>query len=120
MSAATRNSWFEMDQAAGVTIVTFTVSEIVQPEAIEGVSQQLSKLVEYFSSRRLVLNLASVRRLSSLMLGKLMSLNARIAAAGGQLVLCQLNPEVMEVLKVVKMLHTFRICATEEEAAKSF
>jgi anti-sigma B factor antagonist len=120
MPAAIRNPWFEMDQVAGVTIVTFTAAEVVQPDAIEAVSQQLLKLIEYFSSRRLVLNLASVRRLSSLMLGKLIGLNARVSAAGGQMVLCHLTPEVMEVLKVVKMLQTFRICTTEEEAIRSF
>jgi anti-sigma B factor antagonist len=119
MPAATRNPWFETDQVAGVTIVTFTVSEIVEQDAIDAVGQQLLKLVEYFSSRRLVLNLGSVHRLSSLMLGKLISLNARVSAAGGRLVLCHLNPEVVEVLKVVKLLQTFRVCATEDEAVQS-
>jgi anti-anti-sigma factor len=120
MPAATRNPWFETDQVSGITIVTFTVAEIVEPDAIEAVSKQLLKLVEYFSSRRLVLNLGSVRRLSSLMLGKLIGLNARVGAAGGQLVLCHLHPDVTEVLKAVKLLQTFRVCATEDEAVRSF
>lgn len=120
MREAARNPWFETDQVSGVTVVTFLCSEIVQQATVDAVSTQLLKFVEYFSSRHLVLNLGSVHRMSSLMLGKLLTLNERVRGAGGQLVLCNLTPEIQDVLKVVKLLQTFRITATEADALKSF
>lgn len=118
MPGAVRNRWFEAEQVGGVTVLTFSCSEITDQADVDAVGEHLQKLVEYYSFSRLVLNLGSVRRMSSLMLGKLLGLNTRIKAAGGRMVLCHLAPEIYEVFKVVKLLQAFSIYGDEGEALR--
>ena len=115
-----RTRWFEMDQVSGVTVITFLPQDLVRFEDIDEVAQQLYKLLENYSSKKIVLNLSGVRRLSSLMLGKLIAFNDRVTSAGGRMVLCDVNTEVHSVFKAVNLLKVFPICADETAALKSF
>jgi anti-anti-sigma factor len=120
LSRVVRKAWFEAEQVDGVTVVTFTAKDLSGADDIEAVGQELFKLLEYFSSPRLVLNLGSVHRLSSLMLGKLLALNARVRTAGGRMVLCRVSANVQGVFKAVNLLQTFPIYGEEHEAVRSF
>ena len=115
-----RSRWFHVDQADGITVVTFTQPQIVELEAIEEVGEQLYKLIEYYASSRIVLNLGSVHQVSSLLIGKLLGLNERVKAAGGRLVFCRVTPEVHQLFKVVNLLRLFNMYDTENEALQSF
>jgi anti-anti-sigma factor len=112
--------WFQVDQADGITVVTFTQRQIVDLDAIEEVGEQLYKLIEYYTSSRIVLNLGSVQQVSSLLIGKLLGLNERVKAAGGRLVFCQVTPEVYQLFKVVNLLRLFPVYDSEAEAVQSF
>ena len=112
--------WFQVDQTDGITVVTFTQPKIVEVNAIEEVGEQLYKLIEYYTSSRIVLNLGSLQQVSSLLIGKLLGLNERVKAAGGRVVLCRVTPEVYRLFKVVNLLRIFNVYDNEDEALRSF
>jgi anti-anti-sigma factor len=115
-----RSPWFEIDQVDGITLVTFTQSEIVELDAVEQVGEQLYKLIEYYSSSRIVLNLVNVRQMSSLLIGKLLGLNGRIQTAGGRLVLCHVTQTIYDIFKAVNLFRILDVYGTEDEAVRSF
>jgi anti-anti-sigma factor len=120
MTRPSHSRWFQVDQTDGITVVTFTQAEIVDLEAVEEVGEQLYKLIEYYTSSRIVLNLGCVRQVSSLVIGKLLGLNERVKAAGGRLVFCRVTPEVYQLFKLVNLLRLFSVYDSEEEAVRSF
>jgi anti-anti-sigma factor len=59
--------------------------------------------------RRLVLDLGDIQFVSSIVLGKLITLSNKAKATGGQLVLCNVRKEVAEVFQVTKLDQLFEI-----------
>ncbi len=64
----------------------------------------------------LVVDLSGVDSLSSAMLGKLILLQRKVDASGGQLRLCSLSEPTRAVLKTTNLERLFKICADSREA----
>src|SRR5262249_54014349 len=77
--------------------------------AVFSLGEQLSRLASEVGRRRLVLNLGNVGSLGSLALSQLITCQKRIQAAGGRLILCNLNPSLLEILRTTRMDHMFNI-----------
>lgn len=82
--------------------------------------QELLSLAEKDGPGRILVNLGNVRFLSSSAINKLIVLDQRLAAGGGELKLSNLNPEVEEVFNITQLDSVFDICASEDEAIKAF
>jgi len=108
------------EQIGDVTVVTFTQTELLEEEAIQVMGQQLMRLAESSRGLRVVLNLGSVEKVSTMMLSKFVALHTKIQAAGGQLVLCGVDRELRSILKAFRLHQFFSICAEEQEALQAF
>jgi stage II sporulation protein AA (anti-sigma F factor antagonist) len=75
----------------------------------------ISSLIER-DSPRIVVNLAAVPYLSSSILRVLLWAHKQARRAGGALVLCCLQPQVMRVIKIVGFDQVLSICSTEQDA----
>jgi anti-anti-sigma factor len=118
MTAQPHPFWFDVAPAGDVTIVRFTLDKIWRERTAEMLGEDLRGLVEN-GCRRLVLNFARVESVGSLMLDKLNELRQTMQTAGGQLVLCRLNPVLSETLTVTQLSQLFRICGEEQEALQA-
>lgn len=78
------------------------------------------RLAEGSRGQRVVLNLDSVEKVSTMMLSKLVALHTKMRAAGGRLVLCGVDRELRNVLKAFRLHQLFLICAEEQEALQAF
>jgi len=58
---------------------------------------------------RLLLDLGEVKFLSSVVLGRLITLWARAKASGGRIVFCNVRPEINEVFQITKLDQLFEI-----------
>ena len=99
-----------------VTVVSFVDSKIVTEESIQEVGDQLYALVEDEGHTRLLLNFSNVQYLSSAALGKLINLKKKVGAVKGQLKLCCIHPDLLEVFRITRLDQVFEIY-TEEQAA---
>ncbi len=112
--------WLAEELIGNVTVVSFTNPELVEEDAICVMGQRLMSLVESSQGQRIVLNLSSVERVSTMMLSKFVALHTKLRATGGRMVLCGVDDELRSVLKAFRLHHLFLICAEEEEALQAF
>ena len=98
------------------TIVRFIDLDRLDEYNSEVAGQQLCRLAERLSRTRLVLDLTSIRFMTSSGLGKLVALNRKMRAAGGRLVLVNPGPAVAEVLAVTHLDKLLEVHGQANEA----
>lgn len=103
-----------------VTVVSFVDTRIVTDVDIQEVGDQLYSLVEDQGHNRLLLNFGNVQYLSSAALGKLIQLKRKVTAVRGDLKLCSIHPDLMEVFKITRLDQVFKIYKDEQAALDSF
>jgi len=104
---------------------TCVVVEIVTPSLLdtvelEALGADLYRLVDVQDKRRLVLDFGQVQYISSMAIGILVQLHRKTAALKGLLVLCNLSPRLMELLKIMKLDRLIPVKATQAEAVRHF
>ncbi|HKI38621.1 MAG TPA: STAS domain-containing protein [Gemmataceae bacterium] len=102
-------------QFESVLLGRFAQPIILSGVVAEAVAHHLDQLTDA-GPTRIVLNCANVQSLTSLIIGKLLSLDKKVSAAGGTLALCEVRPEVREIFDVVGLLKILRFYPTEEAA----
>ena len=99
----------EVAEHGDSTVVKFVDPMIMKEEIITAIGAQLFSLVEEQGRRKIILNFANVEYLASFVLGKFLSLNRKLKAAGGQLILCNLHPDVHKVFEISRLDKYFEI-----------
>ena len=102
----------------GVTIVNFVDKKILDEANIQQLGEELFSLVD--GPRKILLNFSNVEYLSSAALGKLITTNKSVQAAGGKLRLCCIHPQIYEVFKITKLNKLFEIFKDEQTALDGF
>ncbi|MBN2023704.1 MAG: STAS domain-containing protein [Pirellulales bacterium] len=110
----------EVNEVGDVTVVRFRDQKILDDLNIQELGRELARLVEVENRARLLLNFASVEFLSSAALGKLITLDKKVKAAGGTLRLCCIQPEIFEVFVITKLNRVFDIKENEADALAAF
>jgi anti-anti-sigma factor len=120
MQSQIEERWLEEEQIGDTTIVSFTQSELLEETTIRKIGEQLSRLVEDPYRQQIVLNLHSVKKVSTMMLGKFIALHHRVRATGGRLVLCGIDRDLWGMFRAFRLHQLFPICADEQEALQAF
>lgn len=105
-----------VSESAGVTVVTFTDSKIIDSDEIQELGQELYDLVERDNHRKFVLNFSKVEFLSSAALGKLINFEKKVGTHQGELILTNIRPEIYEVFAITKLTKLFTIKDDEADA----
>ena len=119
MSAQPRRRRLEVEEIGDVTVVNFVDRKILDEQNIQIIGEQLFGLVEE-GRKKLLLNFANVEYLSSAALGKLITLNKKLQAARGRLILCNIHPQIYEVFEITKLDKFFDIQKEEQAALQAF
>jgi anti-sigma B factor antagonist len=120
MSSQPRRRRLEVEDIGDVTVVNFTDKKILDEQNIQIIGEQLFSLVDELGRRKLVLNFSNVEYLSSAALGKFITLNKKVNAAQGKLVLCNIDPQIYEVFEITKLNKLFNIQKEEQAALQAF
>jgi anti-sigma B factor antagonist len=107
-----------VEQVGGVTVVHFTIPEVLHADVIDSVDDALSALIEDDGRRRLVVDFGDVRRVSSSLLGRLVALHRRLLALEGHLALCNLVPEVRRVFDLCQLPRLLHLCPDQPSALR--
>jgi anti-sigma B factor antagonist len=110
----------EVSEVGDVTVVRFRDRKIIEDINIQELGQELFQLVEEERREKLLLNFLSVDFLSSAALGKLITLDKKMKAAGGTLKLSNIRPEIYEVFTITKLNRLFDIKEDEADALAAF
>ncbi len=110
----------DVSDIGDVTVVRFRDPKIIEDLNIQELGGEMFRLVEEEDRRKLLLNFSTVDFLSSAALGKLITLDKKVKAHGGQLKLSNIRPEIFEVFQITKLTRLFDICDDEADALAAF
>lgn len=100
-------TYFELDHRHDVTIARFTVPRLTDDENIEQLGHELFTLVDQFDRLKLILSLSEVQFLTSSVLGKMITLHRKLHRMNGKVILCEIMPEVRDVLRASRLIDYF-------------
>jgi anti-sigma B factor antagonist len=109
-----------IEDYAGVTVVTFSDTSILDSATIDQIGRDLYPLADAQNRRKLVLDFSNVKFLSSQALGILITFQKKVAAIQGTLVLCGLRPELMKIFTITSLDRLFQFFPEDAAALKSF
>ena len=105
-------------QIGDVGVVNFLTSQVLDELNVQQLGQELNDLVDKDYMVKMVINFSKIKFLSSAVLGKLISLNKKVAAQKGRLAFCNINPDIMQVFKITRLDKLIPVYEDEDEAVK--
>lgn len=114
--APANKRWFAVEYRPDVTVLRFIRPDMGDGEAAKAISGPMFSLVDDQGHRRFVLDFTPVGRLSSAVMGKLITFQKKVHKAGGRLTLCSLGPDLHFQFERTRLNTVFSICPTEQEA----
>ncbi len=114
------NRKLDLEEVSDVTIARFTDKKILDESNIQIIGNQLFNLVDDDHRQKIILDFTNVEYLSSAALGKLITMEKKVKAAGGKLRLCAIRPDIKEVFKITRLDKLFQIVDDREKALEGF
>lgn len=109
-----------IEDYAGVTVVTFTDSSILDAATIDQIGKDLYHLTDVQNKQKLVLDFTNVKFLSSHALGVFMTLQRKANAIKGVMVIAALRKELMKVFNLTGLEKLFKFFPSDTAALESF
>ena len=103
-----------------IRIVEFVQSKILDEANITEIGTRVGDVIDAEDRPRLVLDFRNVDHLSSAALGMLINSNNRVREKNGQLRLCDIKRQILEVFTITKLDKLFRIYPNRQAALESF
>ena len=103
-----------------VLVVEFADPRIVDDVAIAQISYQLNSLLEQRPGVRILVDFGGVQQMSSSALGFLVSFAKKLEAAGGQLKLCNIDPQVYQAFVITRLHRVFEVHDSSHAAFAAF
>ncbi len=108
-----------INQIHGATVVNFRNSSILDGASVEAISRELYILIDQQAQKKVVLDFAEVKFLSSTMVGVLIALHRKAASIKGKVVLCGLRPELFKIFKIMRLDKELNFAADEPKALEA-
>ncbi|MCA3004060.1 MAG: STAS domain-containing protein [bacterium] len=101
--------------------VSFRDRNILDEANIQQIEEEIRAIIDTEEQPRLLINFTDVDHLSSAALGKLITIHNRIRnGKKGQLRLCNIDPQILQVFVITKLNKLFEIHEDAEKARASF
>jgi len=110
------SAYFRLETADQAAIVRFSRPTLSEEDNVEQLSLELLRLVDQLGYRRVIISLQNVAWVTSSILGKLIHLHRHLQRNQGDLVLCEVETNVAEILSTSRLNSYFRISPTVELA----
>lgn len=93
---------------ANVAIVAFMLPSMSDVDAIAAASKKVKKYVKESQPRKLIFDFEAVKFFSSLVLGLLLDIRARLTTYNGEVLISGINPQLHRVFKITNLDKVFR------------
>lgn len=90
-----------------ISVVSFVRKELSEEENLEILGQELFSLVDQFGCQKIILDMTGVLYLTSSVLGKIITLHRKLQRGAGSLVLCRIEPGVIDTLQTSRLMTYF-------------
>ncbi len=109
-----------IEDYAGVMLVTFNDSSILDASVIEQLGRDLYHLIDELKKQKIVLDFTNVKFLSSQALGVLLTLHKKVVSIKGSVLLSGLKPELKKVFSLTNLDKIFKFFPNDAAALASF
>jgi len=120
MSSQPRRRRLEVEDYGDITVVNFIDRKILDEQNIQKIGEDLFSLVDELGRKKILLNFSNVEYLSSAALGKFITLNKKVQASQGKLIMCNISDDIYEVFEITKLNKLFNIQKEEQTALQAF
>jgi anti-sigma B factor antagonist len=110
------NSRLNVEDYAGITLVTFTDSSILDNATIDQIGKDLYRLVDEEKKQKIIIDFSNVKFLSSHALGIILTLHKKTKTETGSLCLCGVRKELMKVFSLTDLDKIFRFYPDDKTA----
>lgn len=93
----------------GINLAVLESPKVLDEVSISEIGDKLSTIAKDTEFPKLVVDFRNVSNMSSSALGMLITVHKRIREAGGQLRLCNINPNIAEVFSITRLDEIFII-----------
>ncbi len=111
-----KSNFFELTQQEQLVVVTMLLEQLSEEDNLDQLDESWTALIEKHHHRAIVLDLSSIRFMTSAAIGRMIGFHRRMTRYQGQLVICSLQPAVAESLETSHLLTYFCVAADLEEA----
>ena len=108
-----------VEYVKNATIATLMDERVLEDIDVQALEDSIMPLIEETSGTNLVINFCDVKFLTSAVLGLLIRISKKIYESGGQLKLCGINPQILEIFKITRLDRVFDIYEDQEKAIQS-
>ena len=106
---APQQTYLKVTREADCTRVDFAEKHVIDEVVIRAIGNELSKLVDETHRPRIIICFKGVEHLSSAALGTLITVTNRVKAKDGQLRLCDIHPQILQIFEITKLNRILRI-----------
>lgn len=111
-----QNALLTVKNSQGVAVVSFAVASVRDAQDTRRLEEELGALVDDQGFTHVAVNFASLRFMSSSVISVLVRFRAKIKAAGGDIAICNLSPDILQALKITRVGELLNIRKSEEHA----
>ncbi len=101
-----------------INVIELNLPEQVDSDAFDQLNQSVLKALDGRSDQPWLMDLSSVDYMGSSVLGLMVNLRQHIKSGGGQLVLCQLSPQLKQIFHTCCLERLFTITKDRADALK--
>ena len=105
---------------AGVLLVSFQDSAILNSAEIDQIAEDLYELIDKRAARKLIVDFTNVKHLGSQTLGVLLELQKRSRAIKGTLLLCSMREDLRKMFSITKLDKLFTFFPDDTAALRHF
>ena len=99
----------EVEDRGDSTVVKFVDRMIMGEQVISAIGEQLNSLVDQLTRRKLTLDFTGVEYIASHVLGKFVAVYKKLKALDGQLIFCNLGPQIYKTFHISRLDKFFEI-----------
>jgi len=109
----------EITNEANTAVVVFKSASISNTEEIAAVSKQIREFVDSNNPKKVIFDFSEVRFFSSLVLGLLLEIRAKLQPLNGEVAISKINPQLHRVFKITNLDKIFRFFPDRQNAIKA-
>ncbi len=114
--SAVDSSYFDVEESGTTAIVRMTVGTIRHPSQATDFSTDLAELAGKYQRTHIVINFKGTHYFCSSAFGALFALSKRLNDAGGKLVMCEMDTDLLVGANILGLGNMATFCVTEAEA----
>jgi anti-sigma B factor antagonist len=109
----------EISSEGNAAVVVFKSASISNTEQITAVSRQIKGFIDKNNPQKVIFDFGEVKFFSSLVLGLLLDIRAKLQPYSGEVVLSKINPQLHRVFRITNLDKVFRFFPDKQSAIKA-